>query len=110
MKKTNILIIVVVLLLGAAVYFYYSGAKAPESETLEVNPEVQASAARVLLLLNQIKSLRIDPAIFKSAEYQALFDNTVEIAPLPVGRANPFAPLPGLPLNTTAPRSTGTRR
>jgi hypothetical protein len=110
MKKSYILILVVILLLAAAFYFYKSGGEAPESETLQVNPEVQASAARVLLLLNQIKSLRIDPAIFTSAEYQTLYDNTVVIPPLPVGRANPFAPLPGVQSNSSAPRTTGTRR
>jgi hypothetical protein len=110
MKKSNTLILVVVLLIGAAVYFYYAGGEAPESDTLAVSPEVHASAARVLTLLNQIRSLRIDPTIFSSAEYQTLQDNTVLIPALPVGRTNPFAPIPGAPVRTTGTGTTGTRR
>jgi hypothetical protein len=111
MKKSTILIIVVIVLLALAGYFYYAGGEVPESPTLQVNSEVQASAARVLVLLNQIRSLKINPDIFSSPEYQTLQDNTVSIPPLPVGRTNPFAPLPSAPKPTSssAPRSSGGR-
>jgi uncharacterized protein YerC len=108
MKKTNILIIVVIVLIAASIYFYKSGGQAPESETLKVNPEVQASAARVLTLLNQIKSLRINADLFTSAEYQTLQDNTVVIPALPVGRINPFAPIPGRIPTTGTTGTAGT--
>jgi hypothetical protein len=111
MKKNTIIIIIVVLIAGA-VYFYFFGGAAPESETLEakVNPEIQVSATRVLGLLNQIKSLKIDPKIFESPEYQTLRDYSVAIPQLNVGRSNPFAPLPGVSSNPTSRSNTAPRR
>jgi hypothetical protein len=112
MKKSTTIILVVIALLGAGIYFYYAGGEAPESPTLGVDSEVQASADRVLILLNQIRSLKINPDIFSSAAYQTLQDNAVPIPALPVGRTNPFAPVPGAS-NTnpsSTPRPTGARR
>ncbi len=107
MKKNTILIIVIVAALAGGVYFYYQGSATPGSDTLqtEISPEVQASATRVLNLLNQIKSLKIDGSLFKSAEFQTLQDYSVPIPPVDVGRVNPFAPLPG---NAPAPSPSRT--
>ena len=109
MNKNTILIIIVVLVAGA-VYFYFFGAPSKESETLsaQVNPQVQISATRVITLLKQIESLRIDSRIFSSAEYQTLRDYTVGIPAVDVGRLNPFAPLPGV--SNPATRSTSGSR
>ncbi len=96
MKKTTIIIIGMIVVAGAA-YFYFMGGKPTDSGSLAVedNPEVELAASRVFSLLNQIKSLKIDGSLFKSQAYQTLRDYTVLIPPQNVGRANPFAPLPG---------------
>jgi hypothetical protein len=115
MKKTTIFIIVIVALAAIGFYLYRSGSMAPKSDTLDIqtDPEVQASATRVLNLLNQIRTLRIDGTIFKTAEYQTLQDYSVAIPPVEVGRVNPFAPIQGTvqPATATSSRSSsGTRR
>lgn len=114
MKKNTILISIVVAALLGAVYFYYQGSIAPQSETLqqEISPDVQASATRVLNLLNQIRSLKIDGSMFKSAEFQTLQDYSVPIPAVDVGRINPFAPIPGSGPTTssTSSRSTSPTR
>jgi hypothetical protein len=113
MNKKTIIGVIAVAVVAAVVYFYYMGHSKPEdvgSLAIQNDPEVQASAARVLVLLNQIKSINIDPKFFTSAEYQTLVDYSVVIPPLPVGRPNPFAPLPGsavvVPTPTRTPATT----
>jgi len=113
MKKSTIIVLIIVLL-AAGAYFYFTGGTSTEDSALQVqrNPEVEVRAARVLTLLTQIRDLEINPAIFKSVEYQTLRDYTVIIPPQDVGRLNPFAPIPGLqgPAVTPSPTATPKRR
>ena len=99
-SKSSIIIIIVLIVGAAAAYFYYSGVPKDTSSTLESSnttesADAQAAGARILSLTNQIGKLKINPKIFTSAVYKTLTDKTVEIPELPVGRPNPFAPLPG---------------
>lgn len=101
-KKTTIIAVIAFIVL-AIVYFYFSGGTTPESvNTIEVQ-SVNAVGSRVLSLLNQIQSLQIKSDLFKSTAYQTLVDYSVEIPELPVGRPNPFAPLPGVSNNPINP-------
>lgn len=97
-SKKNIIIAIVIVSVLIGGYFYFSGGT-PSSDTglLEINQTSEATvvAARVLSLLNQIKSLNIDTSIFSDPAYQTLRDYSVVIPPQNVGRANPFAPLSG---------------
>lgn len=97
-KKTTFIMIGIIVV-AFLVFFYFSGSETPESaSTLEQSmPGGATEAARVLNLLNQIQSLRIDTSIFEATAYQTLVDYTVTIPEVPVGRPNPFAPLPGVP-------------
>lgn len=79
------------------------------SSTLgEVNMQEQAVGARVLVLLNQINSLKIDKTLFSDPAYLSLRDYTIQVPSLPVGRANPFAPIPGM-VSATKETKTATR-
>lgn len=113
MNKTTIITIVSIIAIAGAVYFFFMGRSTPgEVGSLEeqTDPEIQASAARVLVLLNQINSIKIDPAFFTSPEYQTLRDYSIAIPTLPVGRPNPFAPLPGSVVPAPASTRTNTPR
>lgn len=106
-SKKSIIIIVIIVIVAIIGYFYYSGKNQSSDTSLLAsapNAADQAVGARVLLLLNQIQSLHIDTTIFKNPAYQALQDYTVSIPTLNVGRYNPFAPLPGLPMSAPAAR------
>jgi hypothetical protein len=97
-KKTIIAVVVGIVVL-AIIYFYFSGeSPATSNSSLQLQSSAQETlvGARVLSLLNQINSLRIDTSIFKTKEYESLTDYAVDIPEIPVGRANPFAPLPGV--------------
>ncbi len=96
----------IIAIIGAALlaYFFFIGGKAPASDAIlqtVATPEANAASARILNLLNQIKSLKIETTIFTNPAYQTLQDYSVPIPAVPVGRPNPFAPIPGVPTTDT---------
>lgn len=98
-KPLIALIVIVVLALGA--YFYFKGTpdasstSSLDTQSSPLSADAQATSIRVLSLLNQINSLKIDASIFDSAVYKSLLDYTIEIPEQNVGRPNPFAPISG---------------
>ena len=103
-------IIGAVVIFGALAlgYFYFSGNKPVATDSLlqaNATPEANVVSSRILNLLNQIRTLKIDTSIFKDPAYQSLVDYSVSIPPVDVGRPNPFAPIPGV-IDSTTPSST----
>lgn len=99
-SKKTFIILIVIIAIAALIYFYTLGDSAadPSSSLVQedsASSETQAVGARVLSLLNQISSLKIDASIFDSASYQSLVDYTIAIPEQNIGRPNPFAPIPG---------------
>lgn len=96
-SKKTILIIVAIVIVGALALFYFMGGSTPDDGSLLSSDSTgnKQVGSKVLSLLNQIESLKIDTSIFTSAAYQTLVDYSVTIPPQNVGRPNPFAPLPG---------------
>jgi hypothetical protein len=104
MQKTSsstktVIIFVVILIIGALMYFYTLGGPDDASITsldqqgiLIGGEDTQIIGARVLSLLNEINTLRIDKSIFDDPVYKILLDHTVQIPEQNVGRANPFEP------------------
>lgn len=114
-KAAPIILIVVIVLAVAGYFLYTSGNQTVTDATGKIAALAgggdTASAANsgvgadVLVLLNRIKSINIDPAFFTDQAYQSLVDYTVAIPTWTVGRDNPFAPLPGS--TVTPPPATG---
>ena len=89
--------LIIILVAGGIAYFYFMGNQGSGSIGLEVvDTSKQAAGIRVLNLLNEISGIEINDKIFGDNAYQLLRDNTVSIPALPIGRANPFAPVPGM--------------
>jgi hypothetical protein len=92
-SKTPIVILVIILLIGAGFYFY-TNATPSDTNSLTSDDSSTSEAAlagsKVLTLLNQITSLKIDTSLFKSPVYTSLMDHTVPIYEQPVGKPNPF--------------------
>lgn len=93
-SKKTLLITIGLIILALLTYFYLTGT--PQDDAALVSTEAPkttdatATGARILTLLNQIKSLRIDSNFFTSNEYTSLVDHTVPIYEQPVGKSNPF--------------------
>lgn len=96
-SKLKWIIFAVIVIIAALLYFSYSGSSAPAgSTTLQAIPGGAGDVgANVVAMLNEIRSLRIDKTLFTDPAYQTLQDYSVTIPELNVGRANPFAPIPG---------------
>ena len=113
-KKPLIIIISIVILAGLA-YFYFSGSPSDtsissvNSSTGETS-EASIVGAKVLSLLNEIGSLRIDSSVFDSQVFKSLVDHTVIVPEQNVGRPNPFIPVGGIPvIKTGTNKSPNTR-
>ncbi len=107
-QVVNILLIVSVIGSLIAGYFLFMGGEEdstiPESldsESLEipdfssdvparVSDELSISSAEVVLLLEKIRSINLDDALFRSAAFQSLGNSTVELTPEAKGIGNPF--------------------
>ena len=103
-KKTVITIIIIVAI-SLIAYFYYQGMTPVSSvslETTQATTDAQVAGSRVLGLLNQIRSLKIDTSVLQDQVYMSLKDYSVPIPQENVGRQNPFAPLPGSIIPTQA--------
>ena len=89
--------LIIILVAGGMTYFYFMGNQGPSSVGLEVvDSSQQVAGVRVLNLLNEISGIEINNRIFGDGSYELLRDNTVQIPSLPIGRQNPFAPVPGM--------------
>lgn len=104
----TVLIVVIFLTLG---YFIYTGFSGSETDTLTVTSTTALDennlpiGADIEALLAQLNEVNIDAAIFSDPAYLSLNDYTNVVPPLPQGKTNPFAPLPG----TAAKATTKTR-
>jgi hypothetical protein len=101
----SIITIVIIVAIALIAYFYYEGSAPSASNSLLSASAAPASGdigKQVLNLLSQIQSLRIDSTLFSDPGFQTLRDFSVAIPPQNVGRANPFAPLPGAPVSPAA--------
>ena len=90
---------VLVVIIGAYYMWGSSLSFSSSSDTLQGSGQsaTGVAGAQVLTLLNQVKDLRIDKTLFTDQAYLSLHDFSVTIPQQNVGRANPFAPIPGLP-------------
>ncbi len=100
-KSSNKLIIgmIIMVLVVFLAYFYSRGTPTTDGDSLlegSIDPETveaQIAGERVLTLLNQLNSLKLDTSIFENKSYRSLVDYTIAIPEQNIGRANPFAPV-----------------
>src|SRR6478609_6932883 len=105
-KNGTYVAVLIIVAISAGMYFYYKGspndAATSSLETLNTPEAADAQQVgnRVLALLDQINSLKIDGSIFNDPAYKTLVDYSITVPEQPVGRANPFGPIPGSPATT----------
>ena len=89
----------VVLLVGGFVgYDLFLANKASAVDNLPGQAPSQAAT-----IVDKIKTITLDGSIFTNPEFTSLQDLTVPVPPEPLGKDNPFAPIPG---NGPTPAST----
>jgi hypothetical protein len=100
-RKTQITIGVVVILAALLGWHLFGGTKQPVALLTEVaqDPVETIIGRELLLALEKMKLVKLDVAFFNDPLYKSLQDTTVEIPKQPIGRRDPFAPLPRSGLN-----------
>lgn len=121
MKNIGIGVVVLVVLTGA--YIFLVGNKKIESPLLAkdspssnvspqgnsqdvtINSSQLAEVRDIVSILNQLKTISIEDAVFKDPAFRTLTDFHRDISPQPKGRANPF--LPGEGVRVTSGSQSG---
>lgn len=105
MLQNKLAIIGIVVVLAGSVWYVLSSGSAPQEGLVTesfVSPASEAERDLVATLL-ALRAVKLEGSVFSNPVFQSLKDFGSTIVPEPVGRENPFAPLP------TA-SSTGTLR
>lgn len=101
----------VILILGslvAATAAWYLFLRDTTPQALLTTEDLTTSSGAdkdVVETLLQLRAITLSGTIFSDPAFVALKDNGTQIVPEPVGRENPFLPLPGM---TQAPTQTAT--
>lgn len=109
-NKPFAVILALVVLAGAG-YLLFSGGSDPAGDSLLTSNTVSgpsAASRELLVTLSDLKTVRLDSAIFSDPLFQSLQDFGVQIPLQPTGRRNPFAPI-GVGNITPQTQSQGTQ-
>ena len=72
---------------------YYGWASAGNSAVLTSSEGTSPLSQEILTTLGQLRTIRLDPAVFTDPVFTSLTDFGVTIPPQQAGRRNPFAPV-----------------
>lgn len=92
-SNTTFLGIATLLVLAGAYWFFFSGSSAPP---LSLSGSQNVAQARFEMLIGELAPISFDLSILSDERFAALLDITVPTTPEPIGRTDPFAPLPGV--------------
>jgi len=93
-RYKNIIVTLLVVAAGFVAYsVFFTGGNTNTLTAQNVDPAQTAVEQELIALLLQLRSIRLDLAIFDDAKFQNLKDFSQELVPEPVGRSNPFSPL-----------------
>lgn len=97
-QHKNIIIGVILVIIGFVLYSIFVRDDGTEDQRLSVteqanDPLENAIGRDLLFLLDDLKVVELDGAFFTSKEFRNLLDFGQVIAPQPIGRPNPFAPI-----------------
>ncbi len=91
--KNKFVIGIAVIALAALAWWGLAGSSAP-TPLLTTETSTTASDAELVITLLQLRAVTLSGTIFTDPAFMSLKDFGKEIVPEPVGRSNPFAPLP----------------
>lgn len=88
------------LMLSAVIGFVALVYDAPVSRAQEEasstnEPKISPEDQQLFAIIDRINAIKLDEKIFKDPAFTSLKDISTIIAPQPVGRENPFVPIPG---------------
>ena len=90
--STAIWFIVIVAVLYGGYVFFFAESTEPVVEATEA---VDTPDQDLVALLFELKNIRLDNTLFEDPLFKSLTDFGQDLVAEPIGRPNPFAPLPG---------------
>ncbi len=96
-------VIAILFIFGVAYYTFSSSGNNSAQPILSTSTDASSSATtqKLLVVLANLRTIRLDDAVFKDPVFLSLSDFGVVISPEAVGRRNPFAPFTGTSTNQT---------
>jgi hypothetical protein len=94
-KYKNLFIgVAVILMLFIGYSFFFNGnSDSTILSSTVTGGETSAADNELLLLLAELKAIRLNDALFQDQAFKSLNDFGLELVPEPSGRRNPFAPV-----------------
>lgn len=94
-SNTIFLIIASLVVAGGAYWYFFTGSPASDAPLSEGSAQ---SAAQIQFetLIGELGPITFDLTILSDPRFNALVDLTTPIEPEPIGRKDPFAPIPGV--------------
>ena len=95
MNSSSAIIIITTLVVAAGAYWYFftgTGNEPPLTASIAAENPTQM---QFQILVGKLQPISFDTSIFADTRFNALVDLTTPIAPEPIGRLDPFAPIPG---------------
>ncbi len=96
MKSNTTLIIILTLVIAAGAYWYFftgSGNQPPLTSSV---PTQNVAQTQFPSLVSELQPISCNTAIFSDPRVAALVDLATPVTPEPMGRVDPFAPVPGV--------------
>lgn len=92
-KFKAVIIAVLVIAIAFFVYSYFFAKPTEPVLSVQAVSNTPSVDQDLIALLLQLKSIKLDDAIFSDSAFKSLQDFSQELVQEPVGRNNPFAPL-----------------
>ncbi|MES2134893.1 MAG: hypothetical protein V4449_01465 [Patescibacteria group bacterium] len=96
-RYKGVLIALAVIVVAFFAYSYFFPKDSAPALSAEIAPENVSVDQDLISLLLELKSIKLNDAIFADSAFKSLQDFSQELVPEPVGRNNPFAPLGAKP-------------
>jgi hypothetical protein len=109
----SLLVMGLAAFVGMVGWYTLRGSSSPDALLVTENVGTGApneTERDLVATLLQLRAIGLDGTIFSDPAFQSLVDYGIEIVPEPVGRENPFAPLPGTQIAPNAPGSPAPTR
>lgn len=94
LSGNTIFLVVATLIVAGGIYWYFFTGS-PQAPITAVGPS-NAAQAQFETLIGELGPITFDLTILSDPRFAALVDLTTPISPEPVGRRDPFAPVPGV--------------
>jgi hypothetical protein len=102
------ILIIIILFVVYAVFIKKDPTENPLVDSQDLSGNSQILDNQITQALLRIEQIKLDKSIFSDAIYKTLVDRSEPISQEPIGRANPFAPIGSISLNSNTRTSTST--